>query len=70
MQSIKIAAAAAGLACSLFVPFTAHAGLTTLSNLFVIGDSLSDGGNSGLVTGGFPPPPYADGRYSNGPTAV
>ncbi|MBX3638455.1 MAG: PEP-CTERM sorting domain-containing protein [Rubrivivax sp.] len=70
MKSIKMAAAAAGLACSLFVPFTAHAGLTTLSNLFVFGDSLADGGNSGLVTGGFPPPPYADGRYSNGPTAV
>lgn len=43
----------------------------------MIGDSVLDGGNAGLRTriesGGsvvFPPPPYADGRFSNGPTAV
>lgn len=78
MKSIRSALAAAGIACSLFVPHTAQAALTTLSNLFVIGDSLSDGGNSGLATAAattplnivFPPPPYAGGRYSNGPTAV
>lgn len=75
MKSIRSALAAAGIACSLFVPHTAQAALTTLSNLFVIGDSLSDGGNSGLATQAaagnvFPPFPYAGGRYSNGPTAV
>ena len=64
--------ALAGL-CSL--PLPAMAALTQLTNLFVFGDSLSDGGNSGLLTQQaagvvFPPFPYADGRYSNGPTAV
>jgi len=40
------------------------------SSLFVFGDSLSDGGNAFLRTGGlFPPPPYAQ-RISNGPVAV
>lgn len=54
----------------------ASAALATLSNLFVFGDSLSDGGNSGLLTkgllppSGFPPPPYFNGQYSNGPVAV
>ena len=42
--------------------------------MFVFGDSLSDGGNSGLITQAagmvFPPPPYAGGRFSNGPTAA
>jgi phospholipase/lecithinase/hemolysin len=48
-----------------------------MSNLFVFGDSLSDGGNSGIVsraaTGGtftYPPPPYYNGQFSNGPVAV
>lgn len=34
----------------------------------VFGDSLSDAGNIPALTGiPFPPPPYADGRFSNGP---
>src|SRR5262245_53509639 len=68
---------AAFLAASILaLSLPASAALTTLSNLFVFGDSLSDGGNSGLLTQspvlptGFPPPPYAGGRYSNGPVAV
>ena len=68
---------AAFLAASILtLSLPAPAALTTLSNLFVFGDSLSDGGNSGLLTqsllppNGFPPPPYAGGRYSNGPVAV
>lgn len=50
----------------------ARAAIPALSNLFVFGDSLSDGGNAGLLTGGaFPPsPPYAGGRASNGEVAV
>jgi phospholipase/lecithinase/hemolysin len=54
----------------------ALAALSTLSELFAFGDSLSDGGNSGLLTksllppDGFPPVPYAGGRYSNGPVAA
>lgn len=64
-----------GLLIAASVPLPATAALTELSQLFVFGDSLSDGGNSGLLTQAtagltFPPFPYADGRYSNGPTAV
>jgi phospholipase/lecithinase/hemolysin len=65
-----------GLALALlsapFVPAPAWAGISALTNLFVIGDSLSDGGNSGALTGGsFPTsPPYSGNRYSNGPVAV
>ncbi|MEO8304381.1 MAG: SGNH/GDSL hydrolase family protein [Betaproteobacteria bacterium] len=62
----------------LSVPLAAIASLGQLSNLFVIGDSLSDGGNSGLRTQQFtgdpsvvfPPFPYYNGQYSNGPVAV
>lgn len=59
-------------ALMLTAPLSAHAGLQALNQLFVFGDSLSDGGNyagSGLP-GAYPPPPYAATRYSNGPTAV
>jgi phospholipase/lecithinase/hemolysin len=49
-----------------------------VNQMFVFGDSLSDGGNSGLrtqqYTGNpaavFPPSPYYNGQYSNGPVAV
>jgi phospholipase/lecithinase/hemolysin len=58
------AATAVVLAC---MSLTAAAGYTSLT---VFGDSLSDGGNDFVFTGGnFPPPPYAQ-RFSNGPTAV
>lgn len=41
------------------------------SSLVVFGDSLSDTGNfSDLFGGTFPPPPYFDGRFSNGPLWV
>ncbi len=62
---------------ALLQPLPAQARIARLERLFVIGDSVLDGGNAGLRTqmqsGGsvvFPPPPYADGRFSNGPTAV
>jgi Ca2+-binding RTX toxin-like protein len=43
----------------------------TISNVFVFGDSLSDTGNLFKLTGGLvPPPPYFNGRFSNGPLAV
>lgn len=65
------------LACAAALPSVANAAISQLTSLFVFGDSLSDGGNSGLLsqaaTGGaftFPPPPYAGGRVSNGPVAV
>ena len=34
---------------------------------FIFGDSLSDTGNFNLLTGGALPPPYVNGRFSNGP---
>src|ERR1051325_327508 len=36
------------------------------SRIYVFGDSLSDTGNFYTLTGGYPPPPYAGGRFSNG----
>jgi phospholipase/lecithinase/hemolysin len=66
--------ATAALAALVFQPLAARAELLAISDMFVFGDSLSDGGNSGLLTQGagflFPPTPYAGGRFSNGPTAV
>lgn len=57
---------------SLIAPLAAHAGLQALDQLFVFGDSLSDGGNYAGPggPGTYPPSPYASTRYSNGPTAV
>lgn len=58
------------------LPAAASARMSKLERLVVIGDSYSDGGNSGLLTQsalpptGFPPSPYAGGRFSNGPVAV
>jgi phospholipase/lecithinase/hemolysin len=57
-----LAAAAAGVAPA--------ASAAAFDEVFVFGDSLSDGGNAWALTGGFPPsPPYAQ-RFSNGPTAA
>jgi outer membrane lipase/esterase len=39
----------------------------TYSSMVVFGDSLSDTGNVAAVTGFIPLPPYATGRFSNGP---
>jgi phospholipase/lecithinase/hemolysin len=46
--------------------------LQALNQLFVFGDSLSDGGNYAGPggPGTYPPSPYDSTRYSNGPTAV
>jgi phospholipase/lecithinase/hemolysin len=74
---LPVLAALAG-AVLVLQPGAARAELLQISDMFVFGDSLSDGGNSGLrsqeFTGDpsvvFPPPPYAGGRYTNGPTAV
>lgn len=60
------------LSMALMLPLAAHASLTTLNQLFVFGDSLSDGGNYNGPggPGAYPPSPYAGAHYANGPTAV
>jgi phospholipase/lecithinase/hemolysin len=79
MKSTRpIVLVAAALAALMLQPLVARAELLEISDMFVFGDSLSDGGNSGLLTQAFtgdpsavfPPPPYAGGRTSNGPTAA
>ena len=67
---MKKLAASMALMVSIGLPISANAALQELTNLYVFGDSLSDGGNSGLASGGFPPSPYDNGQYSNGPVAV
>lgn len=50
---------------SFLLPLKAMA--TNFSQLYVFGDSLSDTGNAFTATRGLvPPPPYFDGRFSNG----
>ena len=75
---VKRSAAVLALFSVFALPLPARAGLIDITSLFVFGDSLSDGGNSGLRTQQytnnpnivFPPPPYFNGQYSNGPVAV
>ena len=75
---VKQSAAVLALFSVFALPLPAQAGLIDLTSLFVFGDSLLDGGNSGLRTQQytnnpnivFPPPPYYNGQYSNGPVAV
>jgi phospholipase/lecithinase/hemolysin len=62
-------------ATTLLGTMPAKARISSLSNLFSFGDSLSDSGNSKSVSQSaigftFPPAPYYDGRFSNGPVAV
>jgi outer membrane lipase/esterase len=46
---------------------TVLAGNNPFSRIIVLGDSLSDTGNFFQQSGGIPPAPYAEGRFSNGP---
>jgi outer membrane lipase/esterase len=48
----------------------AQANPQPFSHLFVFGDSLCDNGNYYRLSGGYPPAPYAGGRYCNGPVWV
>ena len=74
----KRSAAVLALFSVFALPLPAHAGLMEITSLFAFGDSLLDGGNSGLRTQQytnnpnivFPPRPYFNGQYSNGPVAV
>jgi len=54
------------VALTLFPAVWAQAGSQPFSRIFVFGDSLSDTGNLFQLSGGFPPPPYFEGRASNG----
>lgn len=52
----------------LALPLAAQAGSMPFSRIVAFGDSLSDIGNFYRLTGGvLPPPPYDNGRFSNGP---
>jgi cholinesterase len=51
------------------VAVSASAFASSFSSLVVFGDSLSDNGNLYSLIG-YPPPPYFDGRFSNGPVAA
>lgn len=58
---------------SCLLPLKALA--TTFTQMYVFGDSLSDTGNvfnvsQQTIGTGFPPPPYFNGRFSNGPNWV
>ncbi|MFO0139169.1 MAG: SGNH/GDSL hydrolase family protein, partial [Cyanobacteriota bacterium] len=66
---------AAFFATTLLGTMPAKARISSLSNLFSFGDSLSDSGNSKSLSQSamgftFPPAPYYEGRFSNGPVAV
>ena len=62
---VKSLVASAFVLCLL----PAVASAAPITSLYVVGDSLSDSGNAFILTGGFPPAPYAQ-RASNGPVAV
>lgn len=52
----------------LLILAVASAAAAPLSNIYFVGDSLSDAGNVSAISGGtFPPPPYFSGRVSSGP---
>jgi len=53
----------------VIMAFTASAFASSFSSLVVYGDSLSDNGNLYSLIG-YPPAPYYDGRFSNGPVAA
>jgi phospholipase/lecithinase/hemolysin len=58
-------------ACMALIVVAAHAATPKYDAIFVFGDSLCDVGNIYIYTkGAAPPPPYYDGRFSNGPIWV
>ncbi|RCJ42210.1 hypothetical protein A6770_08335 [Nostoc minutum NIES-26] len=53
---------------SFMLPLKASAGTFGIDSIYVFGDSLSDTGNVFAASGQtIPPPPYSQGRFSNGP---
>ena len=73
MQNLKTAIFTASVAAILLAS-AAIANASSFSSVIVYGDSLSDNGNLYAATipidGGYPPAPYYNGRFSNGPVAV
>jgi phospholipase/lecithinase/hemolysin len=65
-QKIVMTALVAAAAVLLVIPLFPD---ESISQVVVLGDSLSDNGNLYAVTG-YPPPPYWQGRASDGPVAV
>lgn len=56
---------------SVLLPLKTLAKGLDFSQIFYFGDSLGDNGNVfGFTLGNFPPAPYVDGRFSNGPTWI
>ncbi|MGZ8939777.1 MAG: SGNH/GDSL hydrolase family protein [Limisphaerales bacterium] len=55
------------LLCLLSAQIVASPGGLPFTRIFAVGDSLTDTGNFHARSGGIPPPPYFDGRFSNGP---
>ena len=63
--------ARATAACLLLAATSAMAAAPSFTGMYVFGDSLSDNGNVLALTGGlYPPAPYFQGQFSNGPVAV
>jgi len=54
---------------TVLITLTSLAGASSFSAVVVYGDSLSDNGNLYAAIG-YPPSPYYQGRFSNGPVAV
>lgn len=68
MQTRKAAIFAASIAAVLMAS-SAIAKASSYSDVIVYGDSLSDNGNLYSAIG-YPPAPYYNGRFSNGPTSI
>jgi phospholipase/lecithinase/hemolysin len=48
----------------------AHTKSEPFTRILIFGDSLTDTGNFYRLSGGYPPPPYFEGRFCNGPLWV
>ena len=68
MQNRRVATLSSVVA-SILLTFTLSARASSFSAVVVYGDSLSDNGNLHAAVG-YPPYPYYNGRFSNGPVAV
>ncbi len=66
MKQMKLLVATSALLITNAVTVLASPLTDAFSSFWVLGDSLSDNGNLFASTGN-PPPPYFDGRFSNGP---